>query len=111
MKTFAIFFLSKETFTIRTCSILDSFFRKLLSKATLERKLSSVSLPLLTTRILNCLMVPRRNAAQRTDQALLFYLRVLDYISSPGRRKTQQVSYIIQLVRYSVLSVNGIKRG
>jgi len=44
MKTFSIFLLSKETFTIRTCSILESFFRKLLSKATLERKLSSVSL-------------------------------------------------------------------
>jgi len=42
MKTFAIFLLSKETFTIRTCSILESFFRKLLSKATFERKLSSV---------------------------------------------------------------------
>jgi len=46
MKTFAIFLISKETFTIRTCPILESFFRKLLSKATLERKLSSVSLPL-----------------------------------------------------------------
>jgi len=46
MKTFAIFLLSKETFTTRTCSILESFFRKLLSKATFERKLSSVSLPL-----------------------------------------------------------------
>jgi len=45
MKTFAIFLLSKEPFTIRTCSILESFFRKLLSKATFERKLSSVSLP------------------------------------------------------------------
>jgi len=45
MKTFAIFLLSKETFTIRTCSILESFFRKLLSKVTFERKLSSVSLP------------------------------------------------------------------
>jgi len=45
MKTFAIFVLSKETFTIRTCSILESFFRKLLSKAIFERKLSSVSLP------------------------------------------------------------------
>jgi len=45
MKT-SIFLLSKETFTIRTCSILESFFRKLLSKATFERKLSSVSLPL-----------------------------------------------------------------
>jgi len=32
MKTFAIFLLSKETFAIRTCSILESFFRKLLSK-------------------------------------------------------------------------------
>jgi len=38
MKTFAIFLLSKETLTIRTCSILESFFRKLLSKATFERK-------------------------------------------------------------------------
>jgi len=46
MKTFAIFLLSKETFTIRTCPILASFFRKLLSKATFERKLSSVSPPL-----------------------------------------------------------------
>jgi len=46
MKIFAIFLLSKETFTIRTCSILESLFRKLLSKATFERKLSSVSLPL-----------------------------------------------------------------
>jgi len=46
MKTFAIFLLSKETLRIRTCSILESFFRKLLSKATFERKLSSVSLPL-----------------------------------------------------------------
>jgi len=46
MQSFAIFLLSKETFTIRTCSILESFFRKLLSKATFERKLSSVSLPL-----------------------------------------------------------------
>ena len=46
MKTFAIFLLSKETFTIKTCSILESFFRKLLSKATFERKLSSVSLTL-----------------------------------------------------------------
>jgi len=45
MKTFVIFLLSKETFTIRTCSILASFFHKLLSKATFERKLSSVSLP------------------------------------------------------------------
>jgi len=45
MKTFAIFLLSKETFTIRTCSILESFFRELLSKATFERQLSSVSLP------------------------------------------------------------------
>jgi len=43
-KTFAIFLLSKETFTIRTCSILASFFPKWLSKATFERKLSSVSL-------------------------------------------------------------------
>ena len=43
-ETFAIFLLSKETFTIRTCSILASFFRKLLSKATFEIKLSSVSL-------------------------------------------------------------------
>jgi len=42
MKTFAIFLLSKETFSIRTCSILVSFFRKLLSKVTFERKLSSV---------------------------------------------------------------------
>ena len=39
MKAFAIFLLSKETFTIRTCSILASFFRKLLSKATFKRKL------------------------------------------------------------------------
>ena len=46
MKPFTIFLLLKETFTIRTCSILESFFRKLLSKATFERKLSSVSLPL-----------------------------------------------------------------
>jgi len=46
MKTFAIFLLLKETFTIRTCSILASFFCKLLSKATFERKLSSVSLAL-----------------------------------------------------------------
>ena len=46
MKTFAIFLLSKETFTIRTCSVLESFFRKLLSKATFERKLASVSLAL-----------------------------------------------------------------
>jgi len=45
MKTFAICLLSKETFTIRTCSILESFFRKFLLKATFERKLSSVSLP------------------------------------------------------------------
>jgi len=45
MKTFTIFLLSKKTFTIRTFSILESFFRKLLSKATFERKLSSVSLP------------------------------------------------------------------
>jgi len=45
MKTFAVFLLSKETFMIKTCSILESFFRKLLLKATLERKLSSVSLP------------------------------------------------------------------
>ena len=45
MKTFAIFLLLKETFTIRTCSILESFFRKLLLKATFERKLSDVSLP------------------------------------------------------------------
>ena len=45
MKTFATFLLSKETFTIRTCSILESLFRKLLSKVTFERKLSSVSLP------------------------------------------------------------------
>jgi len=44
MKTFAIFLLSKETFTTRTCSILEIFFRKLLSKATFERELSSVSL-------------------------------------------------------------------
>jgi len=43
MKTFAIFLLLKETFTIRTCSILESFFRKLHSKATFERKLASVS--------------------------------------------------------------------
>jgi len=42
MKTFAFFLLSKETFRIRTCSILESFFRKLLSKATFERKLSCV---------------------------------------------------------------------
>jgi len=48
MKTFAVFLLSKESFTIRTCSILASFFRKLLSKATLGRKFSSVSLPLLS---------------------------------------------------------------
>jgi len=47
MKTFAIFLLSKETFTIRTCSILESFFRKLLSKATFERKLANVSLALM----------------------------------------------------------------
>jgi len=46
MKTIGIFLLSKETFTIRTCYILESFFRKLLLKATFERKLSSVSLPL-----------------------------------------------------------------
>ena len=46
MKTFTNFLLSKETFTIRTCSSLASFFCKLLSKATFERKLSSVSLPL-----------------------------------------------------------------
>jgi len=46
MKTFAIFLLSKETFTIGTCCILESFFRKLLSKATFEGKLSSVSLSL-----------------------------------------------------------------
>jgi len=45
MKTFAVFLLSKETFTIRTCPVPESFFRKLLSKATFERKLSSVSLP------------------------------------------------------------------
>jgi len=45
MKTFAIFLLSEETFTIRTCSVLESFFRKLLSKATFERKLSGASLP------------------------------------------------------------------
>jgi len=32
MKTFAVFLLSKETFTIRTCSILESFFGKRLSK-------------------------------------------------------------------------------
>jgi len=36
MKTFAIFLLSKETFWIRACSILESFFHKLLSKATLS---------------------------------------------------------------------------
>ena len=51
VKTFAIFLLSKETFTIRTCSILESFFRKLLSKATFERKLASVSLPLRLTEL------------------------------------------------------------
>ena len=44
MKTFAIFLLSKENFMIRTCSVLASFFRKLLSKASFERKLSTVSL-------------------------------------------------------------------
>jgi len=38
MKTFALFLLSKETFTIRTRSVLASFFRELLSKATFERK-------------------------------------------------------------------------
>jgi len=43
MKTFAIFLLSKETFMIKTCCTLASFFRKLLLKATFERKLSSVS--------------------------------------------------------------------
>jgi len=32
MKTFAIFLLSKETFMIRTRSILESYFRKRLSK-------------------------------------------------------------------------------
>ena len=41
--------LSKETFQcergLRTCSVLESFFRKLLSKASFERKLSGVSLP------------------------------------------------------------------
>jgi len=46
MKNFAIFPLSKETFTIRTYSILESFFRNLHSKATFERKLASVSLAL-----------------------------------------------------------------
>ena len=47
VKTFSIFLLSTQTFAIRTCSVLASFFRKLLSKATLERKLSmGVSLPL-----------------------------------------------------------------
>jgi len=45
MKTFAVFLLSKETFRIRTYSVLESFSRKLVSKATFERKLSSVSLP------------------------------------------------------------------
>jgi len=45
MKTFAILILSKEIFRIRTCSILESFFRKLLLKATFERKLSRVWLP------------------------------------------------------------------
>ena len=52
MKTFAVFLLSKETFTIRTCAVLESFFRKLLSKATFERKLSGVSLPLAIPRTL-----------------------------------------------------------
>ena len=42
MKNFAIFLLSKKTFTIRKYAILASFFCKLLSKATLERKLSNV---------------------------------------------------------------------
>jgi len=51
MKTFAILLLSKKTFTIRSCSILASFFRKLLPKATFERKLSSVSLPLQTPNL------------------------------------------------------------
>jgi len=46
MKTFAVFLLSEETFTVRTCSVLESFFRKFLSKATFQRKLSDVSLPL-----------------------------------------------------------------
>ena len=41
------------------------------------------------SHILKYLIVPRRDAAQRRDQALLFHLAALDYISSPGRRKTQ----------------------
>jgi len=53
MKTFAVFILSKDTFTIRTCSILASFFRKWLLKATFEKKLSSVSLPLHNINIVN----------------------------------------------------------
>jgi len=52
VKTFSIFLLSKETFRIRTCSILESYFRKLLSKATFERKLSSVSIKRLLTYLL-----------------------------------------------------------
>jgi len=51
VKTLAVFLLSKETFTIRTCSILESFFRKLLSKVTFERKLSIVSLALAARQV------------------------------------------------------------
>jgi len=76
MKTFAIFLLSKETLTIRTCSILESFFRKLLSQVTFERKLSSVSLVLRTNAWQNCLDSQSRgllNLCHRMSTNLLTY--------------------------------------
>jgi len=71
MKTFASFLLSKETFTIRTCSILESFFCKLLSKATFERKLSSVSLPLGRPLGGGCVQACLRYMSCRTGRLLL----------------------------------------
>ena len=92
-ENFAIFLLSKETFTIRTCSILEGFFRKLLSKATFERKLSSVPLALASC-------------------SLMFFLHLFSMCASsqnrPKHPTTSSLNYIC-LIPFNSITVHLIQ--
>ena len=80
MKTFAVFLLSKQTFTIRTCSILASFFRKLLSKATFERKLFGVSVTNFRERSVIMLYFMQKYPCSQSQTLLVAASRKLHYI-------------------------------
>jgi len=92
MKTFAFFLLLKETFTIRTCSILASFFRKLLLKATIKRKLSSVSLSLGKRALLSlCSLSDAAILSLSTYQLTIIIVNRISHVSSHKTSPLQEM--------------------